>query len=144
MSVRYLVLACAAILLSGCGDTRVDSGTPSPNAVFDRQESVEFNQITYVTAQYMLNIAEADLRPLGTATEVYSIVTDPTVFALPGIDPSEMVALRTPDGLEDPGRFIGAFMLFTRLGATQVDLKVCQYLPPPRIPPDCTQSSPSL
>lgn len=138
--MRCAILVVIAVVAGGCSPLG-SSPRPSFRIDLDRQESIVFRGTDYVTILRGVAIEEGDLIPVGTATLAHTGVVDPTVWALPGIDPSKLVVLRTPPGFDEPGWNIGQFIYFTRKGLVGTVAEACPHFADPT--PGCPNMYPS-
>lgn len=140
MTLRRAFLAAIAVVVCGCTPLE-RSSTPSFRIDLERQESIVFRGTDYLTTRRGVAIEESDLIPVGTATLAHTAVIDPSVWALPGIDPSKLIVLRTPPGFDVPGWNIGEFIYFTRKGLVGTVIEACPYYAAPT--PGCPNMYPS-
>jgi hypothetical protein len=128
--LRRAVLVAFSVVVCGCTPLAA-SPEPSFRIDLERQESIVFRGTEYVTIRRGVAVEESELIPIGTATLAHSGVVDPSVWALPGIDPSKLVILRTPPGFEEPGWNITGFTYFTRKGLVGTVTEACPYYADP-------------
>jgi hypothetical protein len=128
--LRRAVLLGISVVAWGCSPLG-PSPEPSFRIDLDRQESIVFRGTDYVTSLRGVAIEGSDLIPVGTAILAHTAVIDPSVWALPGIDPSKLVVLRTPPGFDEPGWDIGEFIYFTRKGLFGTVTEACPYYADP-------------
>lgn len=130
MMLRSAVLVGIVAGVGGCSPIG-PSQTRSYRVDLEREETIVVRGTDYVTNRRGVAVDESDLVPIGTATLAHTAVVDSSVWALPGIDPSRLVVLRTPPGFAEPGWNVGDFIYFTRRGIVGTVAEACQYYADP-------------
>ena len=102
---------------------------------------INFRGSDYTTIRRGINLHELDLIAIGTANLIHTGVLDPSVWALPGVDPAKLIVVRTPPGFEEPGWTVGEFVYFTRKDLVGAIPEACPYFAGPT--PGCPNMYPS-
>ena len=102
----------------------------------DRPGQMEFRGVSYFTQMPRLSVDPHELTEIGVATKVDpGLTADEKVYALRGVDSSEVVVMRAPAGFAVSEGI--PFFLFTRVGLTDPIEGLCRYYIEP--PAGCPQ-----
>jgi hypothetical protein len=119
------------------------TGTEQPSVRFngELQETIIYRGAAYHTLLRGIAIDESQLIPIGTATLQATGVVDPSVWALPGVNPAQLIVMRTPPGFDEPGWNVTDFIYFQREGVAGWIPEACPYYADPT--PGCPNMDPS-
>ena len=133
-----LLLALLALAMSGCfigandcGFAPIGASIRAPIAVPNQPDQVgacgnwvKIDGALWTQSRYDFALDAETLEPIGEATEAALGVTAlaaPTIYAIPGTDPEEAVAMERPDG---------SFVVFTYSGDGPFPSALCALLAP--------------